>query len=307
LIAEALGVTQSTISRELQRNTGQRGYRPAQADQMACQRCEQRISKKRKMTPETIALIDEKLQTQWSPVQISGWMHRENYPQAVSHETIYQHIWRDKKKGGSLYKELRHDGKKYHQRNKGTAGRGAIPNRVDIGERPSIVEEKARLGDWEGDTIIGTGQSGAIISLVERASKFTILAQVRYKTADAVSCAIVARLRGLRDYVLTMTVDNGKEFAHHEKICHALDTKVYFATPYHSWERGLNEHTNGLVRQYFPKSKRFDEITAEELSEIERRLNDRPRKALNFATPAETFKALSRGSHIAKSPFESSA
>ena len=212
---------------------------------------------------------------------------------AVCHETIYQYVWADKYKGGVLYKQLRHSGKKYNKRSKGTAGRGCIPNRVDIDERPTIVEEKIRLGDWELDTIIGTGQSGAIVSMVDRASKLTMLVKTSGKTAQEVTTALLERLNPVKEFVHTLTADNGKEFANHQQVSKALDAGFYFAKPYHSWERGLNEHTNGLVRQYFPKSKRFDEISEAELLEVEILLNNRPRKVLEFFTPIEVFNRLS--------------
>ena len=295
VIADELGVHRSTIYREQKRNTGKRGYRFKQAHEKALQRRHIASSQKQKMTNATISIIKEKLGLQWSPVQISGWIKGQAGMTAVSHETIYQYVWSDKRKGGTLYKEFRHTEKKYNKRSKGAAGRGCIPNRVDIKERPAIVEEKARLGDWELDTIIGAGHSGAIVSIVDRASKLTMLVKTSGKTAQEVTKALLSRLSPIKEYVHTLTADNGKEFANHQQISEALDTGFYFATPYHSWERGLNEHTNGLVRQYFPKSKRFDEMSATELMEVEILLNNRPRKVLEFSTPIEVFDRLSTG------------
>jgi IS30 family transposase len=256
------------------------------------------------MMPSIITIIEGKLRLQWSPVQISGWLKKGGPEKTISHETIYQYIWQDKRKGGSLYRELRHHGKKYNKRSKGTAGRGCIPNRIDIKERPPIVEEKTRLGDWELDTIIGAGQSGAIVSMVERASKLTMLVKVSRKTAEEREAALLKRLLPIREFVHTLTADNGKEFANHQRVGCTLDADFYFATPYHSWERGLNEHTNGLVRQYFPKSKRFDQVSSDDLKKVEALLNNRPRKILNFSTPLEVFNQLSRSavsSHLFKS------
>jgi transposase, IS30 family len=293
VIANELGVHRSTIYREQKRNTGKRGYRFKQAHEKALERRRIASCQKRKMTRTTISIIKEKLGLQWSPVQISGWLKKQVGTTAVSHEMIYQYVWMDKHKGGSLYKEFRHSGKKYNKRSKKTAGRGCIPNRVDIDERPAIVEEKTRLGDWELDTIIGTGQSGAIVSMVERASKRTMLVKTSGKTAQEVTNALLFRLSPIKEFVYTLTADNGKEFANHRQVSESLDTGFYFAKPYHSWERGLNEHTNGLVRQYFPKSKRFDEMSADELMEVEILLNNRPRKVLEFCTPIEVFDRLS--------------
>ena len=180
-----------------------------------------------------IVLIEEKLGLQWSPVQISGWL-KKHFEKNVSHETIYKYIWKDKRLGGFLYKEIRHAGKKYNKRSKGTAGRGCIPNRIDIKERPLIVEGKMRLGDWELDTIIGTNQSGAIVSMVERTSKLTKLVKVPRKTSEYVNAALVDKLKPMEQFVFTLTSDNGKEFAGHEVVSKELGASFYFATPYHS-------------------------------------------------------------------------
>lgn len=292
-IAKLLKVHHSTIGRELKRNKGQRGYRHQQAQEKAFLRKNSQPNKK--MTPAMVASIKEKLKLQWSPIQISGWLkkHGKEY---VSHETIYNHIWKDKEQGGQLYKELRHQGKKYNKQRKGTAGRGSIPGRIDIKQRPSIVEKKTRLGDWELDTIIGAGHKGVIVSMVERTSKLTKLAKVSHKTAEEVGQALIEQLKPIKAFVHTLTADNGKEFAYHQKVSCKLEADFYFATPYHSWERGLNEHTNGLVRQYFPKKQSFLNTTSKDLKKIETLLNNRPRKALNFETPIEAFSRLSQKS-----------
>jgi IS30 family transposase len=182
-IAATLGVHRSTIYRELSRNTGQKGYRYQQADKEASERKKISVQNNLKMTLKMINIIEEKLRLQWSPEQISGWLGTRELDEVVSHETIYKHVWKDKQQGGCLYKELRHNGKKYHKRGSGKAGRGCIPGRIDISERPMIVEEKSRLGDWEIDTIIGVEHKGAVVSMVERHSKLTLLAQVSRKTA----------------------------------------------------------------------------------------------------------------------------
>jgi transposase, IS30 family len=289
-IAKELDVHRSTIYRELFRNSGKRGYQYKQASEKSESRRQAASQQRSKMTPETISLIEEKLvMRQWSPEQISGWMKKEGHANAVSHETIYQHIWKDRREEGLLYKQLRHRGKKYNRRGKNIAGRGCIPKRVDIDERPAIVETKERLGDWELDTIIGTGQSGVIVSMVERTSKLTKLVLLPRRTADEVSRALIDSLDPIKEFVHTLTADNGKEFAGHVTVAESLEAGFYFAKPYHSWERGLNEHTNGLVRQYFPKTMRFDEITDEMLMGVEILLNNRPRKILDFSTPVEIF------------------
>lgn len=288
-IAIAIGVHRSTLYRELNRNKGERGYRYQQAHEKAMERRKDSVINKRKMTEKLIAKIKNKLLLQWSPEQISGWCKRQNSKENVSHETIYRYIWKDKKNGGCLYKELRHHGKKYNKRGSQKSGRGCIPGRIDIAERPSIVEEKSRLGDWEIDTIIGKNHKGAIVSMVERYSKLTLLSKVTQKTAAEVEKALTSKLINVAECVLTLTADNGKEFSLHQAIASKLGATVYFARPYRSWERGLNEHTNGLVRQYLPKSKRLDMLDNEIVKEIEDLLNNRPRKVLQFRTPIEVF------------------
>lgn len=288
-IARQLFVHPSTISRELKRNKGKRGYRYKQAETFALNRRERANSEQSKMKDKTLKIILEKLCLyQWSPEQISGWM-KKNMEVSISHESIYKHIWKNKKWGGLLYKHLRHNGKKYNKRSGKNAGRGLIPDRVDIDERPALVEKKLRIGDWELDTVMGKNHIGALVSMVDRASKYTKLVLVKNKKTEVVTDAIQKALMPLKDIVHTLTADNGKEFAMHKKIASSLDAKVYFAHPYSSWERGLNEHTNGLIRQYFPKKTCFDIITAREVQRVEDLLNSRPRKILNFKTPLETL------------------
>jgi IS30 family transposase len=288
-IAIQLGVHRSSLYRELKRNKGLQGYVYQEAQKKASERKWAVAHHKHKMTAERIATIEKKLQLQWSPEQISGWLKTRCGGQTVCHETIYKYVWENKRQGGSLYRHLRHHGKKYNKRGSGKAGRGCIPGRVDIADRPAIVDEKSRLGDWELDTIIGREQKGAIVSMVERHSKLTRLAMVKRKTALEVKEALIHRLHDVADSVLTLTSDNGKEFACHKEIAAQLGASMYFARPYHSWERGLNEHTNGLVRQYLPKRERLDEVTQETIQEIENLLNNRPRKVLQFRTPIEVF------------------
>lgn len=286
-IALAVGRDKSTISREISRNTGGRGYRFKQADEKAKARRSNASKAPKKLTGEMQSTIREKLLEDWSPEQISGRLKLEG--KAISHETIYQFVWHDKRAGGKLYKHLRHRGKLYNKRSTGKSGRGCIPDRIDITARPAIVETKSRIGDWEGDTIIGAKHKGAIVSYVDRHSKFTLLKKIDRKIADLVTQATVDKMADLPHPVRTITYDNGKEFAAHKDIASALNTSCYFATPYHSWERGLNEHTNGLVRQYLPKSIDFTGVSDDEIQAIEYRLNNRPRKVLQYKTPFEVF------------------
>ena len=286
-IAKEIGVSSSTISRELKRNSHEEGYTILRANYRAINRRKHANGLRKKMTQEITERIEEYLTKQWSPEQISGRLKLEENI-SVSHEWIYQYIWKNKQNGGLLYKNLRRSGKKYNKRS-GNAGRGRIPNRVDIKERPPIVETKSRIGDWEGDTIIGKNQSGAILSYVDRKSKMVILEKLIKKKSKIVAEKTVKRFKKIKNKCLTITYDNGSEFSKHTEISSAIKAKCYFATPYHSWERGLNEHTNGLVRQYFPKGMDLTTIADEELTMVENLLNDRPRKVLGYRTPREIF------------------
>jgi IS30 family transposase len=288
-IARQIGVNRSTVSRELVRNVGARGYRFKQAHEKASQRRQKASDQPRKMTPDVVKLIEEKLtREQWSPDQISGRLEKDGVL-FISHETIYRHVWKDKKDGGTLYLHLRHSGKKYNKRNSKNSGRGLIPNRVDIDQRPAIVAAKSRIGDWEADTIIGANHKGAVMSHVERRSKYTKLAKLPDKTANSVVQACRRVLSPLAHRIKTITYDNGKEFASHAEIATSLGALSYFAKPYHAWERGLNEHTNGLVRQYFPKGSNFSILSNADVQRVEDKLNSRPRKILGYHTPREVF------------------
>lgn len=298
-IARVVGVNQSTISRELARNTGQRGYRHKQAQRMANER-RQRARKALKMTPEMIERVESKLREKWSPEQISGWLLTERN-ELLSHERIYLHIWADKRAGGDLHTHLRRQGKAYEKRRNGKSSRGQIKNRVSIDERPAVVDSKGRIGDWEIDTVIGKGHSGAMVTIVERRTLFTVAARVESKSAEDVTQATIELLKPYQSLVHTITADNGKEFAYHEKLAEALDAKVYFAHPYHSWERGLNENTNGLLRQYWPKSTDFKTVSAEAVVAGVKQLNERPRKTLGYATPSSLMtNRMARGKKAGK-------
>jgi IS30 family transposase len=285
-IAKQLKVSQSTISREFSRNTGKRGYRFKQA-QTSTDTRRLVACKAIKMTTALITLIESKLTTKWSPEQVSGWL-REDQGIDISHETIYQHIGSDKKSGGYLFQHLRRKGKAYQSRSKDKqAGRGFIKNRISIDERPHVVDDKSRMGDWEIDLVIGKGHSGALVTIVERKTSFTVSTRVDDKSAKTVTAATIALLAPFKGAVLTITADNGKEFAYHEKMTESLKCDVYFADPYCSWQRGLNENTNGLLRQYWPKSTDFKKVSQSAVQDVIVNLNDRPRKKLNYKTPAK--------------------
>jgi len=286
-IAKQIALHPSTISREIRRNKGKRGYRIEQADRKARERRSMASQAAKKMKSDLIKQIKEEIQAKWSPEQISIRLKEKGI--FISHETIYKMIWANKEDGGILYKHLRHHGKGYNKRSSGKAGRGCIPWRVDISERPKIVEEKSRIGDWEGDTIIGAKHQGSIVSYVDRHSKFTLLKKIEGKEAALVVAATLEKMKDLPHKVETITFDNGKEFARHQEISIALTTCCYFAQPYHSWERGLNEHTNGLVRQFIPKWANINEVPDEFIEQVQNSLNHRPRKILGGKTPYEVF------------------
>jgi IS30 family transposase len=219
-IADAVGVSHSAISRELKRNRGKRGYRYQQAQGKADTR-RTNAAKALKMTPSMIELIELKLGKKWSPEQISGWL-LEEHSRLISHESIYRHVWNDKRSGGVLYTHLCRRGKKYQARGKKQAGRGCIKNRVSIDERPVIVDDKSRIGDWEIDLVIGKGHSGALVTIVERKTSFPVSTRVASKSADVIAAATVNLLKPFDGAVVTVTADNGKEFAYHEIMTKAL-------------------------------------------------------------------------------------
>jgi IS30 family transposase len=280
-IAAVVGVHKSTISREVRRNRGLRGYRPLQAHQLAIHR--RQAKAQCRLTPEHWSLIERLLQEDWSPEQISLWL-ADQRAITISPEWIYQHVLQDKAQDGILYRHLRCQ-KTRKKRYGAYDRRGHLRNRVSIEERPGIVEDRTRLGDWELDTIIGKGRRQALVSLTERRSRLALIAKVPSKEAAGVTRAILKLLAPLSEHVHTLTADNGKEFAQHEAIAKTLNADFYFAHPYASWERGLNENTNGLIRQYFPKSCDFTTITQRDLDHVMHKLNNRPRKCLGMQTP----------------------
>jgi len=284
-IAEIIGRDPGTISRELRRNRGLKGYRPQQAHNLAlarrCDKAQPRIGNQ--VWQQVEVLIRE----EWSPEQVVGRVAMEQGV-SISHEWIYQYIYADKHSGGDLYRYLRCQ--KVRRKRYGSYDRrGCIPNQVSIDDRPAIVDSKRRIGDWEGDTVIGKGHRGALVTLVERKSLYTVIRSVLHKTAEAVRDAVVDGLTPYIDWVHTITYDNGREFADHEGMASDLETRIYFAHPYASWERGLNENTNGLIRQYFPKDRDLTTVTKHEIEKAMDKLNHRPRKSLGYRTPYEVF------------------
>ena len=284
-IATILGRDKATISRELRRNRGLRGYRPKQAH---CLALERRSAKVRpRFSGSVWRQVKKLIRQHWSPEQIAGRLKTEQDIR-ISHEHIYQYVYADKRSGGDLHRYLRCQ-KKRRKRYGSYDRRGIIPNQVSIDERSSIVDAKRRFGDWEGDTVIGRRHRGALVTLVERKSLYTIIGAVCRKTAEAVREAVVAGLTPYKERVHTLTYDNGREFSDHQQMASALEARVYFAHPYSSWERGVNENTNGLIRQYFPKNRDLTAVTKAETEYVMSQLNHRPRKTLGFQTPYEVF------------------
>jgi len=282
-IAEAIGVHPSTIGREIKRNHGQRGYRPKQAHYKAMSR---RRKDRERISPDVWVLVEYLVRRDWSPEQISCRLKVEGGIR-VSHEWIYQYIWADKRTGGDLYRHLRCQ-KKRRKRYGSYDRRGKLPNRVSIDERPAVINERKRLGDWEVDTLIGRGRQHALVTLTERKSRLALIGKVEQRTAQAVLEIIVTLLRQRK--VDSLTSDNGKVFAQHERIAEQLGLAYYFAPCGNAaWERGSNENMNGLLRQYFPKTRDFTTIRDDEIELVMHRINSRPRKCLDFRTPFEVY------------------
>jgi IS30 family transposase len=254
----------------------------------------QRLTESRRRTDARLRIPEETwewvgllLREEWSPEQISGWLAAEKQIK-ISHEWIYQAVIDDKSQKGDLHLHLRCQ-KQRKKRYGAYSCRGQIKERVSIDERPSIVDERSRIGDWEADTVIGRQGGEVLVTLVERKTRLSLIGLAINKTAQAVKETILALLRPLMDQVKTLTYDNGKEFAYHKAISAALNSEAYFAHPYHSWERGLNENTNGLIRQYLPKKMDFKSVAEEDVRQIQNKLNNRPRKCLGFKTPNQLF------------------
>lgn len=287
-IAKELGRNKSTISREIQRNTGKRGYRPRQADEMAIER-KKSAYKAVKWTSEIEDRVSNLMKEKWSPEQISAWLKKYNSI-TICHQRIYQFIEEDKMSGGNLYRNLRQGNKKRRKKyGKNASKRGQIQNRVPISKRPGYIEKRSTTGHWEGDTIIGKNHKKAMITLVERKHGFTVIEKVESKNAELVAKKICKALLKYKDKVKSITFDNGLEFAAHEMVSKSLNCKIFFADPFSSYQRGTNENTNGLIRQYFPKGSDFDDYSDEDVQKVMISLNNRPRKRLDFYTPEERF------------------
>lgn len=290
-ITEIAAITdrhRTTVWRELKRNSNPSGtYTAPAASKAAAERAAKASCRASRIAPERWGYVAEKLRvSQWSPEEIRNRMKLEGMV-PISHESIYRRLWADKQAGGDLHVHLRHKIRSYRRRGSPREKRGRISGQRMISERPPEIERRERFGDYEMDTVIGVPSGEVLVTMVERRSRFTFVLKASDKSALEVSTAIITALHPHRERVHTLTYDNGKEFAKHALIDEILGSKSYFAYPYHSWERGLNENTNGLIRQYFPKQTDFGKITDEQVREVADKLNDRPRKCLGWRTPRE--------------------
>ena len=293
VIAQTIGVTKATVSREVKRNCDKRGKRAYRWDL-----AQRKYEKRMKQRPHYIKFSDEMKRDvrrliaygQYSPEQIAGRYKRDGKPM-VCKETIYKWAWSEKRKAHpEMAQNLRHHGRRKRKRGGEYKSRGQIVDRVDISLRPPEVDEKLRFGDFEIDTIIGKNRKGAVMTINDRCTKIVFIRRLTGKEADPLARMTIDTLQPYKNMIHTITADNGKEFARHKEIAKVLDVQFFFARPYHSWERVANENTNGLARQYIPKGTDFEDLTDEYIAEVEWKLNHRPRKSLGYLTPLEYFK-----------------
>jgi IS30 family transposase len=298
-IADTIQKDKSVVSREISRNKDQRS---GQYDYRLAQRKSDARKKNKPHAVKFTAAIQEyvtaRLKDKLSPEQIAGEAKLKGI-ECVSHETIYQYVWHDKKQNGNLYINLRNKGKRYRKRGGKKDTRGIIENRIDIDQRPKIVEKKERFGDWEVDTIIGKNHKGALLTMVDRATGIVKIKKVEKKESPEVTHALISALRPYQNLLHTITSDNGKEFAGHQVVQQCLGVNFFFAKPYHSWERGANENVNRLIRQYFPKRTDFATVAEGRIRLVEKELNNRPRKRFGFRTPIDIFEKLNKVAFVA--------
>lgn len=285
-IARLMGRHRSTISRELRRNCSRHdgAYRLQRAQEQANGR-RSHSRRKSHFTAADWQLIHDYLRADLSPEQVSGRLRRDGRLH-ISHETIYVHIWRDKWRGGQLYRHLRQR-PKYRKRYGTNEKRGRLAGKRHISERPAAVEHRYQLGHWEMDTVSGMGSKHCVVTLVERVAGCVLVGKLPNHTVSALNRRVIQLIQEQPDLFKTITVDNGTEFHGYQEIERATGVTIYFATPYHSWERGTNENTNGLIRQYLPKGHSMKQVTQARCNDIANILNNRPRKRLVFMTPLE--------------------
>lgn len=287
-IARYLGRHPSSIYREIRRNSCRDGwYRPSKASRRTRGR-RSRSRRNKQFTALDYEIVEGLLSEKWSPEQISGYL-KINDVFLISHETIYRYIWRDKKKGGLLYLHLRCSGKQKRKRYGAYDSRGRLAGKKHISERPSEVEERQVFGHWEIDTVAGTGSKHCIVTLVERKSGLVQIGKLKNRTAKELNQKVIHLITQSHSRFKTITADNGTEFHGYKKVEKKTGVPFYFATPYHSWERGTNENTNGLIRQYLPKGMSMEKIDQQYCNYIADKLNSRPRKRHGYETPADVL------------------
>lgn len=289
-IARELGRHRSTICRELQRNSARWDghYRPSKAIERTAGR-RSRSRRNQRFTRRDLQLVDSHLRQLWSPEQICS---RLRGILSISHETIYRHVWRDRMLGGSLYTHLRGAHKKRRKRYAAYDSRGRLAGKRHISERPRAAELRSEIGHWEIDTVIGKGDHHCLVTAVDRKTGYVVIGKLRARTKEHTNRRILRLMRRHPQRFKTITADNGTEFHDYATIEQATGAAFYFATPYHSWERGTNENTNGLIRQYVPKGTSMANLTQHRCNAIARALNNRPRKRLGFKTPQECFNEI---------------
>ena len=289
-IAKHLGRHRSSISREFQRNSCfhvDGAYRPSKAQRRTVAR-RRRSRRNRQYSESDFSPVRTLLRKQWSPEQIVGFLRKYNHT-CLSHETIYQYIWRDKANHGNLWKHLRCARKKRRKRYLSYDSRGKLADKRHISERPKSIESRRRKGHWEIDTVMGKGSSDCIVTLLERKTGFIQIGKLKCRTTLALNKKTISLINRDPEAFKTITADNGTEFHQYREIEDACNTIFYFATPYHSWERGANENANGLVRQYLPKGTSMANLTQQQCDVIANKLNSRPRKRLGFKSPKECY------------------
>jgi IS30 family transposase len=285
-IAAVLGRHRSSVYREIKRNQcNDKGYRPFKADSRTRGR-RSRSRRNKQFEARDFALIESLLRLDWSPEQVSCYLKRVKLLN-ISHETIYLYVWADMEDGGNLYTRLRGALKQRRKRYGAYDSRGRLAGKRHISERPEDVESRETFGHWEIDTVLGKGGRDCIVTLVERKTKYTLIGKLKARTVDQLNARLIKIIKRHRKKIKTITADNGTEFHGYKSIERKTGVKFYFATPYHSWERGTNENTNGLIRQYLPKSQSMASVNQHQCNAIAAKLNTRPRKTLGFFSPEE--------------------
>ena len=288
-IARALGRHRSSISREFQRNSSgwDGGYRPF----VAAHRARARLSRSRKHShfgDDAFRIVDRLLARKWSPEQVAGHL-RETNVLSISHETIYRHVWRNRHTGGNLHRHLRCAVKQRRKRHNSHDSRGRLAGKRHISERPASVEARRGVGHWEIDTVVGANTKDCVVTIVERKTGYAFIGNLADRSMHGMSHRVEMLVHRAADRFKTITADNGTEFHDYASVEAATGVRFYFATPYHSWERGSNENFNGLLRQYLPKRTSMAGLTQQRCDAIARQLNSRPRKRLRYRTPEECF------------------